>query len=246
MTFESLQIIMPVYNEGENILRTLRETEDKIRTRHCILLVYDFDDDNTLPVVRRYTEEKKPSNIELVKNRYGSGVLNALRTGFDIAKGDVVLVAMADLSDDLSVVDTMFDHINKGSDVVCGSRYMKGGRQLGGPLLKKLLSRIAGISLHLITRVPTHDISNSFKMYRKSVIDDVKIESRGGFEVGMEIVVKAFLRGYKITEVPSVWQGRVAGKSRFRLVRWLPSYLRWYIYALGGRLKGLLALRLKP
>jgi len=241
MTFDSLQIIVPIYNEGENILRTLEQIEVKINTPHYILFIYDFDEDNTLPVVKQYVTERKANNILLVKNRYGRGALNAIKTGFDATEDDeVVLVVMADLSDDLSIVDTMFEQISQGYDIVCGSRYMKGGHQLGGPKLKKFLSRMAGLSLHLITRISTHDISNSFKMYRKSALKDIKIESRGGFEVGMEIVVKAFLEGYRITEVPSTWRDRVAGKSRFSLAKWLPEYLRWYIYALRGRLKHLL------
>jgi hypothetical protein len=131
----------------------------------------------------------------------------------------------------------MFDKINQGYDVVCGSRYMKGGKQVGGPIIKGLLSRIAGRSLHLITGTPTHDITNSFKMYRRAVLDDMKIESRGGFEIGMEIVIKAFLKGYKITEVPSTWRDRTAGKSRFKLLRWLPRYMRWYVFAVRERLR---------
>jgi len=144
-------------------------------------------------------------------------------------------VVMADYSDDLSVVNNMLDRIIQGYDIVCGSRYMKGGKQTGGPKFKGLLSRTAGLSLHLMTGIPTHDITNSFKMYRKSVLNDIKIESHGGFEIGMEIVVKSFLNGRNITEVPSTWTGRAAGKSRFRLMKWLPGYLRWYIYAIKGR-----------
>jgi hypothetical protein len=114
---------------------------------------------------------------------------------------------------------------------------MKGGRHIGGPRLKKLFSRMAGVTLHLLTGIPTRDISNSFKMYRSSIIKSINIESRGGFEIGMEIVVKSYLKGYKITEVPSVWRDRVAGKSRFKLVKWAPEYLRWYFYALRGVIK---------
>jgi glycosyltransferase involved in cell wall biosynthesis len=235
----SLQIIVPVYNEAENILRTLEEIEAKISTPHRVLISYDFDEDNTL-VVKEFIKERGANNICLVKNQYGTGVLNAIKTGFDSTEDDdVVLVTMADLSDDLSIVDTMFEQIKQGYDIVCGSRYMKGGRQIGGPRPKKFLSRMAGLSLRLIARIPTHDISNSFKMYRKSVLNNIEIESRGGFEVGMEIVVKAFLKDYKITEVPSTWQARIAGQSRFKLIKWLPEYLRWYLYAIKERLKNI-------
>jgi dolichol-phosphate mannosyltransferase len=134
-------------------------------------------------------------------------------------------------------VDSMFEKMNQGYDIVCGCRYMKGGKQVGGPIIKGLLSRLAGNSLHLIAGIPTHDISNSFKMYRKSVLAEIEIESSGGFEIGMEIVVKAFFKGYRITEVPSTWLDRTAGKSRFKLMKWLPGYIRWYLYALTKRLK---------
>lgn len=235
MTFDLLQIIVPVYNEGENIAETLGEIESKITTPHSILIVYDFDEDNTIPVVNEIVGRRNMENIFLVKNCYGMGVLNAIRTGFDSAQEGVVLVVMADSSDDLSAVDGMFEKVNQGYDIVCGSRYMKGGRQVGGPIIKGLLSRIAGRSLHFMTGIPTHDISNSFKMYRKSVLDDIEIESSGGFEIGMEVVVKAFSRGHRITEVPTVWRSRTAGRSRFKLLKWLPNYMRWYIFSIKER-----------
>jgi dolichol-phosphate mannosyltransferase len=147
-------------------------------------------------------------------------------------------VVMADLSDDLRAVEPMHRLLQEGYDVVCGSRYMSGGRQLGGPPLKTFLSRLAGKSLHLLTRLPTHDVTNSFKMYRASFLRSLTLESTGGFEIGMEIVVKAFVRGRPIAEVPSTWTDRVAGKSRFRLWKWLPNYLRWYAYAFRGLLRG--------
>jgi dolichol-phosphate mannosyltransferase len=232
-----LQISIPVYNEAENILGVLKEIEKDISTPHRINIIYDFDKDTTIPIVKEYIREKNLDNINLVKNQYGKGALNAIRTGFEVASDGAVLVVMADCSDDLAIVDRMFEIINQDYDIVCGSRYASGGKQIGGPVLKGLFSRIAGLSLHLITRIPTHDISNSFKMYRKSVLNEVKIESDGGFELGMEIVVKAYCKGYRITEVPCTWRCRTAGKSRFKLWKWLPHYLRWYLFAVTKRRK---------
>ena len=243
MTFDSLQIIVPVYNEGENIGRTLADIEDRIATPHETFIVYDFDEDSTLPVVNDIVRERNAKNVFLVKNGCGNGVLGALRTGFLSADDGVVLVVMADSSDDLTVVDGMFEKINEGYDIVCGSRYIKGGKQVGGPIIKGVLSRIAGVSLHLTTGIPTHDITNSFKMYRRNVLDDIEIESRGGFEIGMEIVIKAFFKGYRITEVPSTWHDRTAGRSRFKLIKWAPGYLGWYVFAVRGRVRRILGFR---
>ncbi len=239
--FNLLNIVIPVYNEAENIKNTISEINQRVSTPHNIFIIYDFDEDNTLPVARNLMKEQ--NNIELVKNKYGKGVLNAIKTGFENIKEGVILVVMADLSDDLSKVDEMFEKISEGYDIVCGSRYMKGGKQIGGPRFKKLLSRLAGVSLHYLTGIPTHDITNSFKMYTKKVLDDIKIESNGGFELGMEIVIKAFFKGYKITEVPCVWRDRSAGKSRFKLWEWLPKYIYWYLFAISGSLRSLLRVR---
>lgn len=105
-------------------------------------------------------------------------------------------------------------------------------QQIGGPLLKKTLSRLAGLSLRYLARVPTSDVTNRFKLYRKAMVDVLTIESDGGFEIGMEIVIKAHFSGYRVTEVPCTWHNRQQGASRFRILHWMPDYLKWYRFAL--------------
>ena len=225
---QTLGIIIPVYNEGANIEATLLAIEQKIHTPHRIYIVYDFDEDNTLPVAKKMQQKGLP--IELLKNS-SRGVAYAIKTGLRSVPEEYVLVTMADLSDDYSVVDEMCCLMSQGYDIVCGSRYMKGGKQIGGPFFKKLLSRTAGFTLRYLAGLPVHDATNSFKLYKKSMVDNVEIESENGFEIGMEIVVKAHFAGYKITELPCTWTDRQAGRSRFRIFKWLPKYLRWYFYA---------------
>jgi glycosyltransferase involved in cell wall biosynthesis len=224
-----LGIIIPVYNEAENISKTLTTIEERIKTPHRIYIVYDFDEDNTLPVAKEFL--KNGVDLKFVKNP-ARGVVTAIKMGFKKADEDYLLVTMADMSDDYSIVDRMCRLMSKGYDVVCGSRYMKGGKQIGGPLLKKTISRIADVSLKYIVGLPTHDATNSFKLYRKSMLNFLEIESDGGFEIGMEIVVKAHFSGFKVTEFPCVWTDRQKGKSRFKIIQWAPKYLRWYFYAL--------------
>lgn len=226
-----LDIVVPVYNEKKGILRLFREIEQEIKTPKRIMIVYDFDEDTTVPVVRKHQDEF-PFKIDLVRNTIGRGALNAIKTGMDSAAAEMVLVMMADSSDKLDVVDTMCDCMEHGYDLVCGSRYMKGGKQNGGPLLKGLFARLAGLSLHVLTRIPTHDCSNSFKLYRRSMLQEIKIESTGGFEIGLEILVKAYIGGYKIGEVPSEWFDRADGESNFHMWKWMPSYLHWYFYCI--------------
>jgi dolichol-phosphate mannosyltransferase len=234
--YDRLSIVIPVYNEGENILRTLAEIDAHVKTPREVLIVYDFEEDDTVAVVREIMGRR--TDLRLVRNTFGRGALQAIKTGFLQAREEAVLVVMADLSDEMSRVDVMFNKMNEGYDVVCGSRYMAGGRQFGGGRLKKLLSRMAGLTLHFLVRVPTHDVTNSFKMYSRRLLREITIESTGGFEIGMEILLKAYFGGYRVTEIPSVWRDRAAGQSRFRLWKWLPKYLHWYWYALKCRLSG--------
>jgi len=224
----NLTIVIPVYNEGGNIQKLFEEIKLKIKTPAEVVVVYDFEEDNTLPVIETI-KTSYPFTVRLERNLYGRGALNAIKSGMQLSTKEAVLVIMADLSDSLEVVDTMYTKItDEGYDLVCGSRYMKGGKQHGGPFLKGLFARMAGVSLHWLTRIPTHDVSNSFKMYRKTMIDAIPLESNGGFEIGMEILVKAYIAGYRIMEIPSEWYDRTAGKSNFKLWTWLPHYLHWY------------------
>lgn len=228
-----LHIITPVYNEAENFPALYEAVKKNIKTPHELVVVYDFDKDNTVPVVRKYA--KKDKSLKLHKNTISKGALNALRSGFDYVKVGPVLIVMADLADDLSMVDAMYEKYLEGASVVCGSRYMKGGQQIGGPFLKRTLSRLAGVSLYYVRRVPTHDVTNNFKLYDKALLDSITIESQGGFEIAMEITVKAWHQKRKIVELPTTWRDRTAGDASFQLWAWLPSYLRWYFYALGPR-----------
>jgi glycosyltransferase involved in cell wall biosynthesis len=232
----AVDFVIPVFNEGPNIGRALEELYTKVPMPKRVLIVYDFDEDDTRPVVQELAP--RLSGVELVPNTRGRGVLNAIRSGIAATSADVVIVTMADLSDDLSIVPRMVELIrDEGYDIVCASRYMRGGRQIGGPWLKRLLARVAGVSLHWLAGLPTHDATNAFRAYRRSLLQEFPIESRGGFAYSLEITAKAHAAGRRITEIPSTWRDRSAGQSRFQLRAWLPHYLRWYFYALIHRPK---------
>jgi glycosyltransferase involved in cell wall biosynthesis len=233
----TLNIVIPVYNEGANIGATLSRIAGCLRETTVttyVTIVYDFDEDNTLPVIDSLRAAGYPLPIHLQKNR-GKGVCEAIKQGLLASQTTFVLVSMADMSDDYEKLPLMLEKAMAGWDIVCGSRYMRGGSQPGGPLLKKSISRLASLSLHWLAGLPTHDVTNSYKLYRRSILDSIQLESSGGFEIGIEIVVKAFARRMKITEVPCSWRDRSQGTSRFRLAEWIPLYLKWYWYALKTR-----------
>lgn len=226
---------MPVYNEGKVIGETVRRVEDLVKPSHELLIVYDMDEDTTVPQVKKL-QEKYP-NVKLVKNIFGKGALNALKTGLKKAKGEAVCVMMADLTDDPNVLNGMVGKYDEGSDVVAASRYIKGGEQIGGPIIKQILSRLAGVSLHYLGILPIHDATNSFRLYSQKFLNGIKIESDGGFELALELTAKAYLNGYKVTEIPTTWT-YLAKESRFDMKKWLPKYLKWYFWAINKKLHG--------
>lgn len=195
-----------------------------------MLTVYDFDEDTTLPVARSLAATRPW--LQLVRNDIGPGPANALRAGFRAARSGPAVVVMADLSDDLTQIPQMLRLYNDGFRIVCPSRYMRGGRQEGGGRLKATMSRAAGLSLRWIAGFPTHDATNNFRLYDASLVNALGIESKRGFEIALELTARAFARGVAITEIPTTWRDRSAGVSKFRILQWLPHYLRWYLFAL--------------
>ena len=230
-----LSIVLPVYNEGEAVEPVLRAMSAAVRTPHEMLVVYDFDEDTTVPVIRRL--ETELPGLRGHRNTLGRGVLNAMKAGIAASRGDYVLISMADGSDDPAIVDRMVAFAREGADVVAASRYMKGGRQVGGPLIKGLMSRTAGLTLHWFAGIPIHDPTNNFKLYSRRFLSGTPIESKAGFELALELSTKAASANLPMAEVPTTWRDRAAGTSNFELRKWLPSYLRWYTRAFAHHLK---------
>jgi dolichol-phosphate mannosyltransferase len=230
-----LSIVVPVFREGESVVPVLRALDAGVATPHEILVVYDFDEDPTVPVIERVAAEHP--TVRGLRNDLGRGVLNAMKAGIAASTGPYVLITMADGSDEPHVVDAMVALARDGADVVAASRYMRGGHQLGGPRLKRLMSRTAGVTLHWFAGVATHDPTNNFKLYARRFLDATPIESQAGFELALELTVKATLARRRVAEVPTTWRDRTAGQSNFKLRAWLPHYLHWYRVAMIGRLR---------
>ena len=230
-----LSIVLPVYNEGDAVEPVLHALSAGVKTPHELVVVYDFDGDTTVPVIARLASQIP--GLRGLRNDLGRGVLNAMKAGIAGSQAPYVLISMADGSDEPHVVDPMVELARGGADVVSASRYMRGGRQVGGPVLKRLMSRVAGLSLHWFAGVKTHDPTNNFKLYRRSFLEATPIESAAGFELALELTVKATLAGRRVAEVPTTWRDRTAGQSNFKMRQWIPHYLHWYLLALRGRLR---------
>jgi glycosyltransferase involved in cell wall biosynthesis len=227
-------VVVPAYNEGGHIVPVLDRLFESVHLRCEVLVVIDSEDDLTVPVVSEY--QVKEPRIRCVINTYGRGPANAIRYGIDSAAAPVVVVTMADGCDDPRQIDDLARLVDRGVAVAAASRYMPGGQQVGGPMLKGMMSKAAGRSLRIFAHIGTRDATNSFKAYSTEFVRAVGIDSRDGFEIGLELTAKAKRMRLPVAEIPTIWLDRQAGMSNFKLMRWMPVYLRWYRFAYGRRL----------
>lgn len=197
-------------------------------------MVVDTPADPTLTAVRAC--ETGGLLVRCLVSEYPGGPAGAIRWGIENARAPVIVVTMADGSDDPDQIDELADLVENGAVVAAASRYAPGGRQVGAPVIKRTLSRLAGTSLQLLARPGTCDATNSFKAYSADFARAAGIESRRGFTVGIELTAKARRMRLPVAELPTTWRERASGHSSFRLIRWLPGYLRWYLFCLGGPL----------
>jgi dolichol-phosphate mannosyltransferase len=229
-----VSVVIPARTEGDLIGGVLDRLLDSIAMSHEVLVVVDSADDETVAVVQAYGE-KQPQVACLVSD-YEPGPANAIRYGMQAASGAVIVVMMADGSDDPAQVGALTRLVERGVAVAAASRYMPGGQQVGGPLVKRTLSRLAGRSLQLLARPGTCDATNSYKAYSAAFVAVAGIDSRRGFEIGIELTAKARRLRLPVAELPTIWLDRTCGRSGFRLVRWMPAYARWYLFCFGRRL----------
>ncbi|NQT06822.1 MAG: glycosyltransferase family 2 protein [Candidatus Omnitrophica bacterium] len=225
-----LDILIPVYNEKGNIKMVLESLRKDVRVPFRVFICYDNDDDDTLEALKDYN----PGRLQIVplKNS-GKGAHSAILTGFRMSDAEAVIALPADDTYNAKIIDDMYGKFKEGADMVFGSRFMEGGNMNKGPAFKTFLTRTASFLLFRLAKMPVHDATNGFCLFSRRLLNEIPIESSKGFAYSIELLVKACHRGYRIDEVPAMWYERVKGKSRFRLFKWLPEYLRWFLYGFG-------------
>jgi dolichol-phosphate mannosyltransferase len=229
-----VSVVVPAYNEGKHALTVLDRLFESVHLPCEVLVVVDSAEDTTVPVAEEYAQQEP--RLRCLVNTYGRGPANAIRFGIDAAAAPVAVVTMADGCDDARQIDELVKLVERGVAVASASRFMPGGQLVGGPVLKGTLSRLAGRSLRLLAHVGTRDATNSFKAYSIEFVRQVGIDSRDGFEIGIELTAKAKRLRLPVAEIPTIWLDRQAGVSNFKLAKWVPSYVRWYLFAFGPRL----------
>ena len=225
-----LEIIIPIYNEGEKVIKLLNQFQILIKTKFKVLLCYDLNDDN----IFNYEKELKKFNFEviLVKNS-STGPCAAIKEGLYYGNSDCVIVYPADDLLNINIIDQMYISFKNNNDIVVASRFIKGGSMKGCPLIKSILVRLASSTLYLLSSIPVRDASNGFRLFSRRLLNIVKVESKIGFAYSLELLTKCNRLKLQISEIPAQWEERSEGSSRFKILKWLPTYFRWYFYGLG-------------
>ena len=224
-----LEIVIPIYNEGEKIVKLLNKFEEEINTKIRVLLCYDLDEDN----VFNYENQLKKYSFEVifVKNPL-TGPCEAIKHGLNFGNSECVIVFPADDFLNINIIDQMYSEFKKDNDIVVASRFIKGGSMRGCPLIKSILVRVASSTLYFFSSIPARDASNGFRLFSRKLLKTVNIESKVGFAYSLELLAKCNRLKLKISEIPAQWEERSEGSSRFRIFKWLPQYLKWYFYGL--------------
>ncbi len=224
-----VDVVIPVYNEGEAILHVLSAFEREVKSPIRVLICYDQDTDTTLAAIRG---AQTKFEVVPVKNR-GRKAHGAVTTGMAFGRGPAVITYMADDDYNAGLIDLLIQKFQQGFDVVVPSRFLPGGSMEGCRWYKAIPLRIAAWTLYHIARFPAHDPTNGFRLFSRRLLTAVKIESSQGFTYSIELTAKCHRLRWKIAEVPARWFERSEGKSRFRVFDWSASYLRWYFYIFG-------------
>ena len=224
-----LDIIIPVYNEDENIIKLLKLLDSTIICNFRILICYDNETDKTLKHLKNLNIIK--NEIKLIKNPK-QGPNSAIIEGIKSSNSKIILVYMADDFENIKLINEMVDLIEKGNDLVIPSRFISGGKMLGAVKSKEMVTRIGSYLIYYLAGIPYKDCTNAFKMFSASITDVIKFESTMGFTFALELVVKSYFLKLKIIEVPSTWIEVENRKSNFKMIKWIPYYIYWLLYSM--------------
>jgi len=225
-----LSIIIPVRNEGKNISNMIIAL-NTLKISKQILIIYDFSNDDTLPVVNKLS--KQYDNLILVQNKLGKGVANAIRSGINKSESDYILILAADDMGPIKSIKDMVYLMDQGCDFVSCTRYCYGGKRDNDSFLQKVFSRTGNKLFNLLSGSVFTDLTTGFKMFRSSIFDKLKIESDSlSWSIVFEMAIKAQSAGMKLGEVPVRSSDRKHGKSTFRLGPWFKEYVKWFFWGI--------------
>jgi dolichol-phosphate mannosyltransferase len=224
-----LSLIMPVYHEGDGVIPVIATLFLTIHYPFKLIVVYDSENDKTIDTIKKL--QQNFDEICLIQNEWKKGVLNAIKTGFKNADTPYVGIWISYHVDPFGVLNAMVEKLEEGSDLVSANRFAVDRQRARGNTLKKMLSFLGNILLNKIIGLPITDVTTSIKVYRKSLLESIPIETvvNGGWAVSSELAIKSAINGFRLAEVPLERKNinLIHGITNFRVFKQLPTYFRW-------------------
>ncbi len=227
-----LSVVIPAYNEEESISETLRSlyaTLKKYDIPHEIWVTNDNSKDNTLGVLQAL--QKEIPTLVFETNNGPNGFGYAVRYGLERFSGDCVAVFMADMSDDpedlVKYYNTM---LTENVDAVFGSRWIKGGKVIDYPAVKKIINRVANFIIKMVIGIKYNDTTNAFKLYKRETMEGLKPFLSPHFNLTVELPLKTIVRGYSYSVVPNSWTNRKYGVSKLKIKEMGSRYFFILVY----------------
>ena len=213
-----LSVIIPAYNEGNNLRETVDGSLATLRRERIlfeIVVVNDNSQDNTRQLVLDMMQQDP--EVALVNNTPPGGFGRAIRAGLCHLSGGAVAIMMADHSDDPEDLVRCYRKLHEGYDCVFGSRFRRSSKVIDYPGVKLIVNRLVNRMLQVLFMTPFNDLSNAFKMYRSSALEGIGPLQACHFNITIELSLSCVIRGYRIAEIPINWSGRTWGSSNLKL-----------------------------
>ena len=218
-------IVIPTYNEKENISNLINEIlKLSIKDLH-IVVVDDFSPDKTWKIVEEIS--KKNNNVHLLLRKTKRGRGYAGKDGFIYClknKADIIIEMDADFSHDPRYIPSMLEEI-KDYDVVLGSRRVKGAKEVGRGILRRVITYLANLYIRTILGIKVKDSNSGFRCFKRDVLEKITqgLKSKGP-SIIQEVLFKAHLKGYRIKEIPITFINRKKGKSKLGIPQLATGY----------------------
>lgn len=229
-----LSVVIPAYNEAESLPETITQISQALKSHMItneILVINDNSSDDTIEVLNNL--KKEVDTLRFITNEGPNGFGYAIRKGLEHFTGEIVAIMMADLSDSANDLVIFYNTlIAKKVDAVFGSRFIKGGKTIDYPPIKKIINRIANTIVRMLFRIKYNDATNAFKMYKRETIEGLKPFLAPHFNLTIELPLKVIIRGYTYAVVPNIWTNRKYGKSKLKMREMGSRYFFILLYCL--------------
>jgi dolichol-phosphate mannosyltransferase len=230
---EKLSVVIPAHDESGSIAETLTgicTTLSAANIAFEIVVVDDHSADDTSDVVNLFSV--RWPQVRVIANPRRNGFGNAINSGLDVFTGDAVVIVMADASDDPRDIVAYWRKLEQGYDCVFGSRFTRSANVVDYPIYKLILNRMGNLFIAGLFGLRYNDMSNAFKAFRREVIDGVQPVLSHHFNITVELPLKAIVRGFSWTVIPTNWYNRKSGVSKFKIKEMGSRYLFIILYVL--------------